>query len=102
MLFHFDTLDDQPDNPRGRRLHQTRDLAVYLLTPGFSRANFQHALSVSDTTVAKYVRWGRELALSDPTLLESVRENVASITTEDGLKMAQRRGPAHLPFARNR
>lgn len=99
MLFHFGTLDDQHIDTRGRRrLDMTRDLAVYLLTSGFSRAFHQHALGISDTTVAKYVQWSRELVLSDPTILESARENAASITAEDGLKMALRRGPAHLPW----
>ena len=99
MLFHFGTLDDENTDPcRRRRLARSRDLAVYLLTPGFSRAYHQHALGVSDTTIAKCIRWSRELALSDPTILDSVNENVASITPEDGLKMAQRRVRAHLPW----
>ncbi len=99
MLFHFGTLEDEkPDPFRRRRLARSRDLAVYLLTPGFSRAYHQHALGVSDTTIARYIQWGQEFALSDQTILDSVRENASSITREDGLKMAQRRGRAHLPW----
>ena len=99
MLFHFGILDDENTDPcRRRRPARSRDLAVYLLTPGFSRAYHQNALGVSDTTIDKYVQWSRELALGDPTLLDSVSENAASITPEDGLMIAQRRGRAHLPW----
>lgn len=99
MQVHFGTLDDENIDPCvQRRLTRSRNLAVYLLTPGFSRAYHQYALGVSDTTVAKYIRWARELALGDQTIFDSVRENAASITPEDGLKMAQRRGRAHLPW----
>jgi hypothetical protein len=99
MLFHFGTLADQHTDTGGRRrMKPSRDLAVYLLTPGFSHAYHQQALGVSDTTVAKYVQWSREVARIDLTILQSVRENVASITAEDGLMMAQRRGAAHLPW----
>lgn len=99
MLFHHDTLDDQrADTGRRRRLNLTRELAIYLLTPGFSRAYHQHALGVCDTTIAKYMRRSQEFALRDSTILASVSDNAASITAEDGLKMAQRRGRTHLPW----
>lgn len=99
MLFHFGTLDDEnPDPGRRRRLARTRDLAVYLLTPGFSRAYHRHALGVSDTTIAKYIQWSQKLALSDQTISDSVCKNAASISLEDGLKFAQRRGRTHLPW----
>lgn len=98
MLFHYGTLDEIRTGARRRRLKPSRDLAVYLLTPGFSRAYHQRALGVSDTTIAKYVEWSRDLAAGDPTIFDRVSDNAASITAEDGLKMAQRRGAAHLPW----
>ena len=99
MLFHAGTLDDPNSDANTRRhLILTRELAIYMLTPGFSRAYHQHALGVSDTTVAKYVRLCRQFAASDPTIRHSISENLASITPEDGLRIAQRRGAAHLPW----
>jgi hypothetical protein len=74
------------------------DLAVYLLTPGFGTAYHQQVLGVSNATLWKYTQWARELARQDPALSEGVADNVASITCDDGLLMAQRRGTAHLPF----
>ena len=55
MLYHADTLADA-DHDLPRRLSPTRELAVYLLTPGFSRAYHARALQVSSTTVDKYLR----------------------------------------------
>ena len=81
-----------------RRLQPTRSLAIYLLTPGFSRSYHQQVLGVSDTTVAKYMSWSRKLAERDEEVLEAARANAASITAEDGLKMAQRRQRAHMPW----
>ena len=99
MLFHFGILGDQnPDPIKRKRVARSRDFAIYLLTPGFSRAFHQHGLGVSDTTIAKYFQWSQEFAIRDPTIWDNVRENAASITPEDGLKMALRRGRGHLPW----
>jgi hypothetical protein len=49
-------------------------------------------------TIATYMRWSRQLAEKDGEILEAARANAASITAEDGLKMAQRRRRAHMPW----
>jgi hypothetical protein len=98
MLYNLGTLDEQTATRRQRRLRPTPSLAIYLLTPGFSRSYHQQVLGVSDTTVAKYMRWSRQLAEKDQDILDAARANAASITAEDGLKMAQRRRRAHMPW----
>lgn len=98
MLFHAGTLDDALAPRPGTRHLRSRDLAIYLLTPGFSTAYHAHVLGVSSTTLNKHLAWSRALALADPTSGESIVANAASITAEDGLKMAQRRGATHLPW----
>lgn len=97
MDFHAGTLDDRVPT-RARRNLRSRDLAIYLLTPGFTTAYRAHVLAVSTTTITKHVEWSRALAAADPTLAEDVVRNTASITPDDGLKMAQRRGSTHLPW----
>jgi hypothetical protein len=98
MLYHFGTLDERTTSRLDRRLRPTRGLAIYLLTTGFSRAYHQQVLCVSDTTIAKYMKWSRQLAEHDGEILDAARANAASITAEDGLKMAQRRRRAHMPW----
>lgn len=98
MLYHLGTLDEQTTSRRKRRLRPTRSLAIYLLTAGFSRSYHQQVLGVSDTTIAKYMRWSRQLAENDSEILDAARANAGSITPEDGLKMAKRRRRAHLPW----
>ena len=98
MLYHLGTLDEQTVTRRQRRLLPTPSLAIYLITPGFSRSYHQQVLGVSDTTIAKYIRWSRQLAEKDGDILDAVRANAASITAQDGLKMAQRRRRAHMPW----
>ena len=97
MDFHAGTLDDQPP-PRARRNLRSRDMAIYLLTPGFTTAYHSHALAVSTTTIKKHLEWSSALAAADPTVAEDIVRNTASITPVDGLKMAQRRGTTHLPW----
>lgn len=97
MDFHVGTLDDQAPT-RARRNLRSRDLAIYLLTPGFTAAYQAHALAVSTTTITKHLEWSSALAAADPTVAEDITKNSASITPEDGLKMAQRRGSTHLPW----
>lgn len=97
MDFHAGTLDEAPPTPARRNL-RSKELAVYLLTPGFSIAYHARALGLSTTTIAKHVAWSREFGLADPTVSEDVDANCASITAEDGLAMAQKRGSAHLPW----
>lgn len=80
------------------RLVRSRDLAIYLFTPGFSFAYHAHVLGVSGTTLRKHLAWSRDLASHDPTIAGCVIANVASITADDGLKMAQRRGATQLPW----
>jgi hypothetical protein len=96
MLFHCGTLDRNPC-PRNRP-NACRDLAIYLLTPGFSKAYQKQVLGVSSTTITKYMQWSLDQAEHDPTILDRVPDNAASITAEDGLMMAQRRGGAHLTW----
>ena len=94
MLFHWDTLTEaQP-----RKLERDPQLAAYLLTPGFSRSYHQHVLRTSNATIWKYMAWARELARRDPKIDEMVSANVGSITRDDAIQMAQRRGPCQLPF----
>lgn len=97
MNFHAGTLDDHPAT-RARRNLYSRELAIYLMTPGFSVAYHAHALDLSTTTINKHLAWSRQLVGADPTIADDIVMNAASITPEDGLKMAQRRGPAHLPW----
>lgn len=97
MDFHAGTLDEHPPAPAIRH-KRSRNLAIYLLTPGFSTSYHAYVLGVSGITVSKHLAWSKALALADPTILAEVDGNCASITPEDGLKMAQRRGPAHLPW----
>jgi len=94
MLYHYGTLDKASPRP----LRRQAELAIYLLTPGFSQAYHRHALAVSDTTVAKYLAWSRDLVAGDASVSDRVSANVASITAEDGLAFAQLRGSAHLPW----
>ena len=95
MLHHFGTLDnDLPCRP----LERCDELAVYFSTPGLSRAYHANVLGASDTTIAKYVDWSEARARTESLIFNLVQENASSITPEDGLKMAQRRGRAHLPW----
>ena len=104
MLYSFGTLDD--DNAaaswsiRKARLcsHGNRPLWVYLLTPGFTLGYHQHVLGVSDITLARHLAVARREQTADPTIAEAVYNNVSSITAEDGLAMALRRGTAHLTY----
>lgn len=98
MLYHAGTLDNDFAPTRGRRHRRTHDLAVYLLTPGFTTAYHGHVLGVSRTTINKHLAWSRALAAQDPTVFEDVERNVTSITPADGINMAQRRGTTHLPW----
>ncbi len=99
MLFHYGTLGDgRAPTYRGRRLDPCPELAVYLLTPGFSAAYHSNALGVCASTISKSTRWAARCAAIDPQILLAIEENVASITTEDGLLMARRRGGGQLPF----
>jgi hypothetical protein len=95
MLYHFGTLDDVRSR---RRLARCDELAILLLTPGFARAFHANVLEVSSTTIAKYVDWSHALACRDSSIRFRARQNAESITPEDGLKMAQRRRRAQLPW----
>lgn len=97
MDFHAGTLDAETLSRASRRL-RSRELAIYLLTPGFTTAYHARVLDLSTTTIHKHLEWSRTLSLADPTIAEAVDANCASITPDDGLKMAQRRGSAHLPW----
>lgn len=94
MLHDWGTLSDAGPPP----LVRAPDLAIYLLTPGFTSAYHQRVLGVSNATLWKYTQWARELARQDLGIERRVAENVGSITRDDGLLMAQRRGTARLPF----
>lgn len=97
MDFHAGTLDPRVLS-RSSRLAGTREFAIYLLTPGFSIAYHAHVLGVSTTTIHKHLAWSQAAASADQTIAEEAAENAASITPEDGLRMAQRRGSTHLPW----
>ncbi len=94
MLYDWGTLTRSSP----RRLERARELAAYVLTPGFSRAYYQQTLGVSNATVWKYTRWAKELLAQDPSIAAMVAANTGSITREDALRMAQRRGNCQLPF----
>lgn len=98
MLHHAGTLDDGHIPKRGKHHRRTRELAIYLLTSGFSTAYHSHTLGVSANTVRKHLTWSRDLADGDPSIEDDVAANIASITAEDGLMMAQRRGSTHLTW----
>lgn len=98
MLHHAGTLNDHFAPKRGRRHRRTRELAIYLLTPGFSTAYHSHTLGVSANTIRKHLSWSRTSALKDPAIADDVERNLASITAEDGLRIAQIRGTTHLPW----
>jgi hypothetical protein len=98
MLYHFGTLDEPTTMRRKRHLRPTRGLAIYLLTPGFSRSYHQQVLDVSDTTLAKYMSWSHRLAERHTDIFDVARANAATISAEDGLRMAQRRRRAHMPW----
>lgn len=93
MLYHFNTLCGG-----SKRLCQDPELAIYLLTPGFTRGYHKNVFKVSDTTITKYLAWSRELAIADPLIADLVSDNAASITAEDSLKMARMRGRAQLTW----
>jgi hypothetical protein len=94
MLYDWQTLSGTGP----RRLNADIELAIYLLTPGFSRAYHQEALKTSNATLWKYMRWAVDLAQHNPGIGGQVMANLASITAQDGLLMAQRRGRAQLPY----
>ena len=94
MLYDWGTLSDAAP----RSLRRDNELAAYLLTPGFSRAYHQRALGVSNATIWKYMKWALELARHEPRIRLLLAANISSITREDGLLMAQRRGQSQLPF----
>ena len=74
-----------------------RHLWIYLLTPGFTYGYHQHVLGISDITLARHLTVAKCMQTIDPTITEAVNINISSITPEDGLSMALRRGTAHLP-----
>jgi hypothetical protein len=98
MLYHAGTLDDGHIPKRGKHHRRTRELAIYLLTPGFSTAYHSRTLGMSANTIRKHLAWSRDFEDADPSIEDDVAANIGSITAEDGLKMAQRRGAAHLTW----
>ena len=80
------------------RIARAPEFAAYLLTPGFSRSYHQHVLGVSNATMWKYSAWAKEAASQDPQINDMVDANIASITREHAIHMAQRRGHCQLPF----
>lgn len=94
MLHDWGTLSDAGPLP----LIRNNELAVYLLTPGFSRAYHQQALAVSNATLWKYMQWAQDLGHHDTGIGQMVAANLGSITLDDGLLMARRRGRAQLPY----
>lgn len=104
MIHSFLTLSDAGDefsfSERKALLcvDDRRELWIYLLTPGFTLGYHQRVLKVSDITLRRHRNDAEVAQCADPTIARSVYENVSSITPEDGLAMAQRRGTAHLPY----
>jgi hypothetical protein len=94
MLYDWGTISKASP----RKLTRDPELAAYLLTPGFTRGYHQHVLGVSNATVWTYTRWARDLAAQYPMIHSMVADNAGSVTREDAILMAQRRGRCHLPF----
>lgn len=94
MLYDWGTLSETGPRPLARH----EELAVYLLSHGFSRAYHEQVLRTSNATLWKYRGWAERLARDDPGIGERVMANLDSVTAQDGLRMAQRRGRAQLPY----
>jgi len=75
-----------------RRFH------AYMLLPGLSLAFHAAALCRSRTAVARYRTDARAAAKIDPDLTAAVDAMMKSISAEDGVRMAQMRGRAQLPY----
>lgn len=91
----------QPVQPPARGETDAAKLNVfhsYILTPGFSQAFHAATLNRSLTTIATYRAKALQAAQADPAIMDIVRENVRAIGAEQGLAMAQARGPAQLPY----
>lgn len=103
MRYHFGTLDDDFESlgwsERKAKLCPDgfRPLWIYLLTPGFTFGYHQRVLGISNITLARHLAIAKQQQSIDPTLADAVYDNLSSITAEDGLIMALRRGTAHLP-----
>ena len=104
MLYSFGTLDEQTADltwsARKALLcnPSPRPLMIYLLTPGFTLGYHQQVLGISGVTLDRHIKIAEAEQLADSTLTAAVNDNTSSITPEDGLAMAQRRGAAHLPY----
>jgi hypothetical protein len=94
MLYDWGTLSDTGPY----KLSREPELAAYLLTPGFTCGYHQQALRASNATIWNYTSWARAHAECNPLVEKMIAANLASITPEDGVRMAQRRGKSHLPF----
>lgn len=94
MLYDWGTLIDTSP----RKLAHQPELAAYLLTPGFTRGYHRRVLGVSNATLWSYLNWARAHADRNPAIREMISANLASITCDDGIAMARRRGSTHLPF----
>jgi hypothetical protein len=94
MLYDWGTLSDTGPY----RLSRELELAAYLLTPGFTCGYHQQTLGASNATIWNYTAWARRHAKCSPRIEEMIAANLASITLDDGVRMARRRGNSHLPF----
>lgn len=105
MIHYFGTLDEDLQSlswsARKAACYESgspRPLWIYLLTPGFTLGYHQHVLGISSVTLARHITIAKAEQAIDPTIHADVQTNIGSITAEDGLAMARRRGAAHLPF----
>ena len=71
---------------------------AYMLVPGLSVAFHAETLDRSRSMVSLYLQRASEAAKQNPAVSLLTREIVGTLTPADGMRMAQLRGPAHLPY----
>ena len=71
---------------------------AYMLVPGLSVAFHAETLGRSRSMISLYRRRASEAAKQEPALSLLTREIVGTLTPADGMRMAQMRGSAHLPY----
>jgi lambda repressor-like predicted transcriptional regulator len=90
-----------PVHPPGRGKSTAADWAdfyAHMLIPGFSLAFHAQSLRRSLPSIANYRARARAAAQSDITILAKVSATLKALTAEDGLRMAQLRGQAQMPY----
>ena len=75
-----------------------QDFAEWLLLPGMSLSLQAHLLSRSVTFARKHRLRAEQMARCCPEIEKRVKRTVATLSPQDGLKMARLRGRCQLPF----